>query len=104
MASSNMDMTQAEAFITSQTKKKDSALTENHGKVFLKVWGNQKNKIHEQLIQKCTWSNKLKNITWRIDLKSSSRHDNQLNEPSAIMELQLESNRSQVGTWLQHIK
>ena len=35
------------------------------------------------------WGNRLKAFSWRIDVKTKARHIEQLNQPTAIMELQL---------------
>ena len=36
-----------------------------------------------------TWGNTLKNLSWRIDIKSQAKHIDQLNTPTAIVELQI---------------
>ena len=41
------------------------------------------------------WGRRLKGSSWRIDVKTKARHIEQLNEPTAIMELQLGSEESE---------
>ena len=56
--------------------------------------------IHQQLVEQNLWGNRLKAFSWRIDVKTKARHIEQLNQPAAIMELQLSgSNKdtSEVG-------
>ena len=100
MASSNMDLNQAESFLALQVKKRDSALTESQAKMYLKVWKAQRSHIHDSLVQRCVWGNTLKNLSWRIDVKSRAKHIDQINTPCAIVEMQLDNkqDRSKVST------
>ena len=91
MSSSNMDISQAEVFLGSQAKKKDSGLTENHTKALLKTWRTHRDKIHDCLVNRCTWENQLKNLSWRVDVKTQSRKTEQINTPTAIVEMVLGS-------------
>ena len=36
-----------------------------------------------------TWGNTLKSLSWRIDIKSQAKHIDQLNTPTAIVEVQV---------------
>lgn len=47
-------------------------------------------------INRSTFSNKLKETNWRIDLKTHSRNLEQINTPVAIYELELEGGTSKV--------
>lgn len=89
MVSADMDLNQSEAFLTSQMKKPEGGITENQANAFRKFWKNHKNKIHEAVIAHSTWNNTLKHVSWRIDIQSQARHIDQINAPTAIMELQL---------------
>uniref|UniRef100_A0A0F7ZBA0 COMM domain-containing protein 1 n=1 Tax=Crotalus adamanteus TaxID=8729 RepID=A0A0F7ZBA0_CROAD len=91
IASADMDSNQLEAFLTAQTKK-PGGITTDHAIVVAKFWKNQRAKIHESLINQSKWENSLKNISWRIDLKTQSRHIDQMNSPVAIVEMELEKN------------
>jgi hypothetical protein len=44
---------------------------EEHTAAWAKIWKNEHVKAHEKLVQQCTWTNTLQNISWRIDLLSS---------------------------------
>lgn len=92
-----MDSNQLEAFLTAQTKK-PGGITTDHAIIIAKFWKNQRAKIHESLINQSKWENSLKNISWRIDLKTQSRHIDQMNSPVAIVEMELEKN-GQVRTF-----
>lgn len=94
MASTDMDFNQLEAFLKSQTKKKEHAITEDEAKVYAKFWKNHKTKIHDSLVNQCTWNNTLKNVNWRIDIKTQARNLEQINTPTAIVELQLAKNKN----------
>lgn len=74
IVSADMDFNQLEAFLTSQMKRKQGSLTQEQAAAFLKFWKSQKVKIHDVLVQKSSWNNKLKDVNWRIDLKSQARH------------------------------
>lgn len=90
IVSADMDFNQLEAFLTSQMKRKQGSLTQEQAAAFLKFWKSQKTKIHDVLVQKSSWNNKLKDINWRIDLKSQARQLQQINTPVAIVEMQVE--------------
>lgn len=94
MVSADMDLNQSEVFLTSQMKKPEGGISENQANAFRKFWKNHKNKIHEAVISKSTWNNTLKNVSWRIDIKSQARHLDEINTPTAIMELQIGPNNS----------
>ncbi|XP_053140268.1 COMM domain-containing protein 1 isoform X4 [Hemicordylus capensis] len=86
-----MDSNQLEAFLTAQTKK-PGGITPDQAAVIAKFWKNHRVKIRESLINQSKWGNTLKNINWRVDLKSQSRHIHQLNSPVAIVEMELGKN------------
>jgi len=98
-----MDLPQAEAFLISQTKKREGGITEDLAKVFVKFWKLHKSRIHESLIEESTWNQRLKGLSWRVDVKSRTRTVDQLSVPCAIVELQLENRSSSVSVcvcWL----
>ncbi|XP_041354207.1 COMM domain-containing protein 1-like [Gigantopelta aegis] len=87
LVSADMDMTQLEAFLTAQMRKKEGALSEIYANVFRKFWKTHRTKIHESIIAQTTWGDTLQKVAWRIDLKSQARHVDEINTPVAIMEL-----------------
>lgn len=89
MVSADMDFNQLDAFLVSQTKRRENPITEDQAQVLRKFWKNNKNKIHDSIISKTKWNNTLQNVLWRIDLKSQARNTEQMNESSAIMEFQV---------------
>nr|XP_009481663.1 PREDICTED: COMM domain-containing protein 1 [Pelecanus crispus] len=91
IASADMDLNQLEAFLTAQTKKQ-GGITSDQAAVIAKFWKNHRIKIHESLINQSRWDNVLKNMNWRVDLKSQSRHIDQINTPVAIVEMELGKN------------
>ncbi|XP_033734449.1 COMM domain-containing protein 1-like [Pecten maximus] len=90
MVSADMDFNQLEAFVVSQTKRREGALTEDQANALRRFWRSHKNKIHDSLVVNTNWNNSLKQVSWRIDVKSQSKNVDQINEPTAIMELQLQ--------------
>uniref|UniRef100_A0A8C2SNS6 COMM domain-containing protein 1 n=2 Tax=Coturnix japonica TaxID=93934 RepID=A0A8C2SNS6_COTJA len=91
IASADMDLNQLEAFLTAQTKKQ-GGITSDQAAVIAKFWKNHRVKIHESLVNQSCWDNTLKNMNWRVDLKSQSRHVDQINTPVAIVEMELGKN------------
>ena len=53
---------------------------------FLVVWRGEREKVHETMRRKSSFTDGLDNFGWRVDVKSSGRHSQQINEPSAILE------------------
>ncbi|XP_020371780.1 COMM domain-containing protein 1 isoform X2 [Rhincodon typus] len=88
IASADMDFNQLEAFLTAQTKKQ-KGITAEQATVLTNFWKTHKVKIRESLIHQSNWENCLRNLSWRVDLKSQSRHLDQINTPVAIVEFEL---------------
>ncbi|XP_022088643.1 COMM domain-containing protein 1-like [Acanthaster planci] len=93
IVSGNMDVNQLDAFLTSQTKKK-GGINSAQAAAFGKFWRNNKAKIHDSIVAKSMWGNSLRSMSWRIDIKSQSKCIDQINMPTAIVELQLAENNS----------
>ncbi|XP_060687105.1 COMM domain-containing protein 1 isoform X1 [Hemiscyllium ocellatum] len=94
IASADMDLNQLEAFLTAQTKKQNG-ITQEQATVLTKFWKSHKVKIRESLINQSKWENCLRNLSWRVDLKSQSRHLDQINTPVAIVEFELGKNNQE---------
>ncbi|NXB78828.1 COMD1 protein, partial [Donacobius atricapilla] len=88
IASADMDLNQLEAFLTAQTKKQ-GGITSDQAAVIAKFWKNHRPQIHESLISQSRWDHVLRNMNWRVDLKSQLRHVDQINTPVAIVEMEL---------------
>ena len=89
IVTSDMDFNQLDIFLQSQMKKKDGYLSSSDAATLTKFWKLQKNKIHEKLVALTTWDNELKSLSWRVDACSKARHISELNQTSAIVEIQL---------------
>lgn len=90
IVSTDMDFNQLEAFLTSQRKRRQGAITEGQAAAIVKFWKSQRSKIHDVLVNKSRWNSRMKDLSWRIDFKSQARHVSQLNTPVAIVEMKLE--------------
>ncbi|KAG8584131.1 hypothetical protein GDO81_008694 [Engystomops pustulosus] len=88
IVSADMDLNQIEAFLTAQTKKQ-GGITAEQSLVIAKFWKNHKKKIRESVINQSKWENTLKGLKWRIDVKSQSRHVDQVNSAAAIVEMEI---------------
>lgn len=89
MSSSDMDTKQAEIFLTAQTRKHDGGITTDQARVFQQCWSSERSRIHETLVKSSVWNNELSDIRWRVDIKSRSRRVDEINQSSAVVELQL---------------
>eukprot|EP01111_Echinosteliopsis_oligospora_P015555 TRINITY_DN618_c0_g1_i1.p1 TRINITY_DN618_c0_g1~~TRINITY_DN618_c0_g1_i1.p1 ORF type:complete len:194 (+),score=48.45 TRINITY_DN618_c0_g1_i1:17-598(+) len=65
-------------------------LTDNQKDLFVKFWKMQKTKIHESAYKQTRWNNSLTKIAWRIDVKTRSKSTSEINEPTAIVEMNTE--------------
>ncbi|XP_005112903.2 COMM domain-containing protein 1 [Aplysia californica] len=92
LVSADMDMTQLEAFLTAQMKRKEGGMSEEQAAVMRKFWKGNKAKIHDSIVSQTMWGNSLQKVSWRVDLKSQSMTEEQINTPTAIMELQVADN------------
>ena len=92
-----MDFNQLEAFLTSQRRRRQGAITEGQAAAIVKFWKSQRSKIHDVIVDKSRWNSRMKELSWRIDFKSRARHVEQLNTPVAIVELKLEEQDEKVG-------
>ena len=82
-------------------------MSEDEAVTVTRFWKNQKTKvegeggregeshvphslqIHHQLVKKSMWGQRLKQLSWRVDVKTKSRHIEQLNVPTGILEMKL---------------
>jgi len=62
----------------------------------VKFWRNQKAKVHDVLVSQSIWTNKLSSVNWRIDVKTKSKVIQDLNQPAAIVELEIKTPEGKV--------
>jgi COMMD1 N-terminal domain/COMM domain len=91
MASSDMDMKQAETFLISQTRKHEGGITEDQSKALQHCWKLHRHRIHDTLVDRCIWNSRLQDVSWRIDIKSQSRNVEEVNTSTAIVEVKLKN-------------
>lgn len=84
-----MDMTQLEALLVANMKRREAPLSEEQAAAFRKFWKSQKMKIHDHLVSTTRWGSSLEKMAWRIDLQAQARHQDQINVPTTILELHL---------------
>uniref|UniRef100_A0A7S0F5S7 COMM domain-containing protein n=1 Tax=Hanusia phi TaxID=3032 RepID=A0A7S0F5S7_9CRYP len=68
---------------------KEQDLSEEVSETLLNVWRRNESKIREEAKKKSFWGNSLKRLSWRVDVSTKSRYVEDLNEPCAIMELNM---------------
>jgi len=69
--------------------QQQSGLSEECIAAILKLWAAENDKIHEKIVSECVWNSKLNSLSWRIDVKTNSRHSTELSQPSAIVEARI---------------
>eukprot|EP00052_Salpingoeca_macrocollata_P034156 m.10649 g.10649 ORF g.10649 m.10649 type:complete len:186 (-) comp6030_c0_seq1:23-580(-) len=91
IVSSDMDFAKLERFLGAQAAKKtEGALTEEQAQAFAKFWKAQRSKVQERLSELSCWEKKLAAVSWRVDVKTKSRHIEELNDATGILELKLD--------------
>mmetsp|Transcript_41632 Transcript_41632/g.58071 ORF Transcript_41632/g.58071 Transcript_41632/m.58071 type:complete len:179 (+) Transcript_41632:505-1041(+) len=65
----------------------ETDMSETQREVFVHFWKNNKAKIHDIVCQKSNWNKRLSSVEWRLDMKVSSRSAPEINEPTAIVQL-----------------
>jgi len=83
-AREDLEVTHFEAFV-----QKEKALSSAQQDLFVKVWKSQKAKIHDYVYRKVRWNNSLQKISWRIDVKTKTKALTEVNEPTAIVEMNI---------------
>lgn len=96
MASSDMDITQLEAFLTSQIKRREGQrITDTQASVLRKFWKNHKLKIHDAMIKHSTFNSSLETTKWRVNVPIQSQTTQRLsNFPTALLEMTLRNGQS----------
>jgi len=88
-AREDWELQQLEMFL-----KQSSQFSSAQQDVFVRFWRVQKPKIRESLLKHVSWNNSLTKIAWRIDSKTQSMAAAELNELTAIVELNLSANNN----------
>ena len=89
MVKSNMDMSQAENFLKSQSKKQDTGISELQAKAFLKAWKNNREKIYETMLERTRYNKTLKDFSWSVTSPVASRYIQNNEAASASISLHL---------------
>eukprot|EP00471_Norrisiella_sphaerica_P008730 CAMPEP_0184496248 /NCGR_PEP_ID=MMETSP0113_2-20130426/33451_1 /TAXON_ID=91329 /ORGANISM="Norrisiella sphaerica, Strain BC52" /LENGTH=184 /DNA_ID=CAMNT_0026882793 /DNA_START=36 /DNA_END=590 /DNA_ORIENTATION=+ len=76
-------------------------ISEEHQKVFCHIWKTESSKIHKLIVSKTIWNNELNDFAWRIDVKANAKNTTDINEPTAIIRLNLK-NRQHGGSDVLH--
>lgn len=68
---------------------KTTDITNEHVNAFGRLWNGEHEKIHQTVVASTIWNKQLADVSWRIDLQTSSRHVSELNKPIALMEMRV---------------
>ncbi|CAN8005393.1 unnamed protein product [Ixodes hexagonus] len=74
LAASNMDWTQLEAFLTSQTKRQDGGLTADQAQSTARFWQSHRTRIRSSVLAQSRWDLGLESCSWRVDLEGPTAH------------------------------
>ena len=69
--------------------KKVKGIDEDQKNLFVKFWNLQRNKVHELMVQKSKFGNVLKSLEWRVDVQTKTATEDNLNQPSALVEMMI---------------
>jgi hypothetical protein len=61
----------------------------SHANIVIGFWNNEREKIHNAILQKSTYNNSITSLKWRIDVEAANKKNTEIsNEPTALFELQ----------------
>eukprot|EP00038_Savillea_parva_P009165 m.181633 g.181633 ORF g.181633 m.181633 type:complete len:183 (-) comp15321_c0_seq1:141-689(-) len=89
IAAADMEPAQAERYLDAQSKKK-GGVTAAEVQAIVKYWKKERSNVHDQLVKKSCWNDTMSGSSWRLDVLAKSQHIDELNEPSAIMEMKVD--------------
>merc|ERR1711973_458038 len=85
MVYSDMDVNQLQAYLTSLINKKQNSITEEQKEAIVKFWNNNKQKLHQLMVDKCTFNNTMTSFKWRVDI--DYKDNTQTSEPKVIFDI-----------------
>ncbi|EKX42335.1 hypothetical protein GUITHDRAFT_153589 [Guillardia theta CCMP2712] len=77
---------------------KEAEVSAEVAEALLRIWRRNEPKIREEATKQSFWGNNLKRLSWRVDVSTKSRYVEDLNEPCAIMELNMSNARDEDKT------
>ncbi|XP_029845125.2 COMM domain-containing protein 1 [Ixodes scapularis] len=96
LAASNMDWTQLEAFLTSQTKRQEGGLTAEQAQSTARFWQGHRSRIRASVLAQSRWDPGLESCSWRVDVDGPTAH-------VTLGQAQLQLDKSHLEALLQSI-
>lgn len=62
-------------------------LSESNMQSFLTIWTNEHEKINQSIAKGSVWNEHFHHLSWRVDVRTESKHQSEMNEPSVLFEL-----------------
>lgn len=62
-------------------------LSETNMQSLLNVWSNEYEKIMHAVAKETVWNEHFHHLSWRVDVRTESKYQSQMNEPSVLFEL-----------------
>lgn len=86
----DMDQAQLEAFLTAQTKKQGcGGVSVDQAAALSCFWKGHRARVRESLLKQSRWEPALRDLTWRVDLQTSTSRGENKNSAVALVELEL---------------
>jgi len=63
-------------------------LENSHSNIVIAFWNNEREKIHNAILQKSTYNNSITSLKWRIDVEAANKKNIEVSEPTALFEIQ----------------
>jgi len=63
-------------------------LENSHSNIVIAFWNNEREKIHNAILQKSTYNNSITSLKWRIDVEAANKKNTEVSEPTALFEIQ----------------
>lgn len=82
-----------ESWTLSQAEKnmEESNLSEDQQQAFLHAWKLNAEEVHRVVVSRSVWNSVMDDISWRIDVKTRTKTQPDLNEPTAIINIRTDT-------------
>ena len=74
-------------------KLNDIKISAEHAEVLTKVWNSERYKILRHAKSSTKWTGSLESTAWRIDVKTATKKQDEMNKPVALFEFNVKANQ-----------
>eukprot|EP00911_Craspedida_sp_UC1_P000435 UC1_evm2s328 len=72
-------------------RESNGSLPEGYARYTAKFWKAQRGKINQALAAQTVWADRLTGVSWRVDVKTRTKDKEELNDPTAVIELRIQA-------------